>query len=71
MKTLTSKGYKALMLTCLVLVSPVACADTAPDAEYLDAACEGRYPGRYVELDNDMSYDCQTGETVATATADE
>lgn len=71
MKTLTLKGYKALALACLVLVSPVACADAAPDAEYLDAACDGRWPGRYVELDNGMSYDCRTGETVATATADE
>lgn len=57
----------ALTLLALLPFTLVAYDSTVTETPYLEAACEGRWPGRFIEIDGSHLYDCHDQLLVAKA----
>lgn len=56
--------FRAILILITLLPAFGQAALTIHDAEYLEAACEGRWPGRFIEISPTDTYDCETGKLI-------
>lgn len=51
---------KYIMLLLAVYPTVLLVDDSVEEDPYFEAVCEGRWPGRFIELNDSTVYDCNT-----------